>query len=484
MIMNLNHVKYIYESSNHPEFRAFHLFLWCLIIVSGWYAGINEDSIAANVSFTDDRYMQVGVATVDITPSEPIRLSGYITREQESEGVLQRLEAKALAFGSDDQGPSLFITVDLIGVPGHITVELRNRLSERANINASQVIISSSHTHTGPEIGHTLNIYGERLPADQLGRIIKYSKNLIQKLEEVAMMALEKRRPSLVSWGQGTATFAVNRRVIEDGRWVAFGVNPDGPVDHSLPLLQITDLEGNITALLVNYACHGTTLGPEINKFHNDWMGETKRIIEQRHPGSTVLVSIGAGADANPEPRLDLEHTIQHGKEIADEVDRILTTSLQPITTPPVGAYKEIELPFADVPTIDELVEQANADWGEGYYAKAALERIARGESLPESLIYPIQTWTFGDDLSMVFLAGEVVADYSLRLKEEIRNQHLWVTAYANDVPGYIASSRVIKEGGYEVDLSMYYYNQPSRFAEEIEDMIIQTVHELLKLKE
>jgi hypothetical protein len=80
----------------------------------------------------------------------------------------------------------------------------------------------------------------------------------------------------------------------------------------------------------------------------------------------------------------------------------------------------------------------------------------------------------------MVFLPGEVVVDYSLRLKKELTPGRLWVNAYSNDVPCYIASRRVIQEGGYEVDYSMYSYNQPSRFEEGIEDLIVSTVHGLL----
>jgi hypothetical protein len=453
------------------------LFLFLFLLLGGWN-GLNAATEPAPVS---DELIEVGVARVDITPEGPIRLAGYGSRDTESEGVLQRLEAKALAFGSDDQGPSVFITVDLIGIPGHITAELRDRLAGNAGINPAHVIISSSHTHTGPEIGNLLNHFGEPLPTEQLGRIVKYLDLLTRKLEEVALTALESRSPSLVSWGQGEVGFAMNRRVVVDGRWEGFGVNPEGPVDHSMPLLRVTDPEGNIKALLVNYACHGTTLGPDINKIHNDWMGEAQRIMEERYPGAIAMVSIGAGADANPEPRLEMEHTTMHGKEIADEVDRLLSNSLKPVKSPPTGKYTEIELPYAHIPSVDELIQQSNSGGARGYYASLTLDRIARGETVPESLTYPIQTWSFGNDLTMIFLAGEVVVDYSLRLKNDLTNEHLWITAYANDVPCYIASERVIKEGGYEVESSMYSYDHPSRFVEGIEDLIVESVQMLLQ---
>ena len=60
------------------------------------------------------------------------------------------------------------------------------------------------------------------------------------------------------------------------------------------------------------------------------------------------------------------------------------------------------------------------------------LETLQRGEAIQTELSYPIQAWTFGDELSVVFLASEVVVDYSLRLKRELDVERLWVGAYAN----------------------------------------------------
>jgi hypothetical protein len=95
-------------------------------------------------------------------------------------------------------------------------------------------------------------------------------------------------------------------------------------------------------------------------------------------------------------------------------------------------------------------------------------------------LPYPIATWTFGDALSMVFLPGEVVVDYATLLNQRHGADRLWITAYANDVPCYIPSKRILREGGYEADQSMLFYGRPTRLAPETEDIILQTVAELL----
>ena len=456
-------------------FRPF-LFLLCLLLI---LIGNSLRAAQSPVPAVDGT-MEVGVAQIDITPEGPIRLAGYGGRQTESEGVLQRLRAKALAFGSDKQGPSIIITVDLISIPGHITHQLIERLSKKIGFDPDRLVICASHTHTGPEVGNLLNHFGKPLPQEQLARIALYLDQLTPKLEQVALSALQARRPAKVAWGQGEVGFAMNRRVIENGKAVGMAAVPEGPVDHSMPLLSVTNPEGKLQAVLVNYACHGTTLGGDVNQVHGDWMGEAQRIIEANHPGVIALITIGCGADANPEPRLKMEYTTLHGKAIADEVDQLLASSLQPLTTPPTGRRKQIELPFAHVPSVLELTQQMEAEGAKGYYARLSLDRIARGEAIPTSLSYPIQTWTWGNELAMVFLAGEVVVDYSLRLKKELGAERIWVTAYANDVPSYIASRRVIREGGYEVESSMYSYNRPSRFVEEIEDLIVTAVHDLL----
>lgn len=452
---------------------SFHPLSYVLLflLVSTGYA------LHAQESSSPKAAMQVGVARIDITPDGPIRLAGYGARpKSETNKIIHRLSAKALAFGSDAQGASVLLTVDLVGIPKHITQKLANQLATKAGLDPAQLVICASHTHGGPEVGNLLNILQYRgetfsdslLAVNQLVHISNYTEQLSQKLEEVALVALENRALSLVARGQGEVGFAKNRRT------------PGGPVDKALPLMRITDPSGELKAVLVNYACHGTTLGGEVNQLHGDWMTEAQQMIESNHSGALALVAIGCGADANPEPRGKMEHIGLHAKALSDEVDRLLEAPLQLLTQVPVGKIKWINLPFANVPTVPDLILQTKDKTVKGYFARLALDRIARGQEIPAELSYPVQTWTFGNELAMINLAGEVVVDYSLRLKKELGADRLWVNAYSNDVPCYIASKRVIREGGYEAVSSMYYYDKPSPFAEEVEDLIINTVHELL----
>ena len=421
--------------------------------------------------------LPVGVASVEITPAEPVRLTGYGNRTAPATVVGQKLWAKALAFGADAQRPAVLIAVDLVGVSRQVTDEVASRLT-KAGIERSQVAISATHTHTGPSLSGVLPfIFSVPATAGEQAAIDRYTTQLVDKLEQVAVAALADRRPARLAWGLGRAGFAANRRVLKDGKWTGFGIEPRGVVDHDLPILTVRGENDALRAILVSYACHATTFEGRDNFFHGDWPGTAKALIQARHPDAVALVTIGTGADANPNPRgggiADVE---RHAQGIAAEVDRVIATRMTPVTSPPSGHFQYIDLAFSRVPSRQDWEQLSSRKDPRGFQARAMLERLDHGEPVPATVPYPVQTWTFGRELTMVFLGGEVVADYGLRLKRELNRSHLWVNAYSNDVAFYVASRRMIPEGGYEVDQSMVYYGQPGPLAEGTEDQIIRAV--------
>lgn len=425
-------------------------------------------------------HYRVGAAGVDITPDYPIRLSGYAARQSESEGIEQRLWAKALAIEDKQTRPAVLVTVDNCVVPAWITEEVAGRLERRAGIARERFALTCTHTHSAPYLkGGLATLFGRPLPEDHQARVDRYSRELIDHLEKVALEALDARRPAHLAWGCGEVGFAINRRAIR-GRQVQIGVNPEGPVDHSLPVLGVRDPDGRLRAVVVNYACHCTTVQGNFNRICGDWAGYAQEYVERDHPGAVCLVTIGCGGDANPHPRGELEHARQYGQEIATEVNRLLKKGLAPIDGQHLCRFERIGLPYENIPDREVWAKRAAQDDYVGYHARMQLARLDRGESLPTHLDYPVQVWAFGEDLAMVFLAGEVVVDYALRLKREFDGRRLWVTAYANDVPCYIPSKRVLAEGGYEAEGAMTYYDRPARLAPATEDRIVETVGKLL----
>lgn len=426
---------------------------------------------------------EVGVARVDVTPREPIRLTGYGSRTTNSIGVEQRLWAKGLAIGSDAEGPALLLTLDNCGIAEETYRELGRRLG-RFGVKQDHLVIACSHTHTGPATTHWApNIFSRDIPPDQQATIDRYTRELIDKLEEAGRSALEDRRPAKLSWSQGTVAFARNRRVVV-GDAARFGDNAGGPVDHSLPVLKVEDTEGKIRALVANYACHCTTLGGEFNRVCGDWAGYAQQYLERDNPGAVAFITIGCGADANPSPRGGADGGLalgqQHGEELAAEVKRLLSRTFVPLKGQLHARAKEIALPFGPHFSREQWEERAQTSGIVGYHARKNLARLDRGETLSTELYYPIVCWNFGDDLALVFLPGEVVVDYALRLKEEFDPKRLWITAYANYVPCYIPSRRILAEGGYEAEDSLWYYDRPARLSTNAEERIVKTVHELM----
>ncbi|MGV2339096.1 MAG UNVERIFIED_CONTAM: hypothetical protein LVR18_35485 [Planctomycetaceae bacterium] len=100
----------------------------------------------------------------------------------------------------------------------------------------------------------------------------------------MALQACTSQRDAAISLGFGEVGFAMNRRVIREGRWSGFGETPDGPVDKRVPLLAAHDRDGKLIALLANYACHCTTETGDFNQISGDWAGFAADFLEAEHP--------------------------------------------------------------------------------------------------------------------------------------------------------------------------------------------------------
>ncbi len=430
-----------------------------------------------------------GVAKIDITPDTPVRLSGYGNRAQPYEGVDERLFARAVALQSGEGPPMVLVSVDTIGFPGVLTTEIHKAVEELHGLPRANLAVTFTHSHTAPHIGRGLsNLFSTPLSDDERSATEAYTDLVRDRVIEAVNGALESLEPARLHYAEGAAHFAVNRRVLQDGVWTGFGINAQGPVDHSLPVLKVTGANDELVAVLFNYACHCTTFGGDYNRVNGDWAGYAASYIEEAHEGAVALSTIGCGADANPER--DSARALQiaqaQGREISDEVARLLSGEMTEITEPVRATYGFAGLPI-DRPSVDELRGRLNDNSPQvRRHAEHMLEVHERMGRLPETYPMPIQVWRFADQFAMVFLGGEVCVDYAFRIKEELGGDDadaealpVWVTAYANDVFGYVAPERMRSEGGYEVDFSMIYYLQPGRWSSGTEDVILRRVHEL-----
>ncbi len=403
-------------------------------------------------------------------------MSGYADRTHPSTGVVHPLWAKALAL-EDKKGRAVIVTTDLIGLPRAITDLVAARAEKEYGLDRSRLLFNSSHTHTGPVVLPNLVTMFDMSAADH--QVLEdYSRKLTEDLFTAIGAALDKLAPAQISYGLGKAHFAVNRRE-PTPKGVRIGVNPTGPVDPDVPVLRVTSPDGTLLAVLFGYACHNTTLTGKFFELSGDYAGFAQIDLEKAHPGATAMFLMLCGADQNPNPRSALELAEQHGRTLADEVDRVLRTDLVPLKGPIRTAYRNIELDFALHTRATFEAELKNTNAARVRRAQAMLKAYDDRHPIRRTP-YPIQAIRFDNVLTILALGGEVVVDYSLRAKREYP-ANLIVAGYSNDVMSYIPSQRVLHEGGYEAVDSMIYYGQPGPYADDVEERIFTGIHRVMK---
>jgi hypothetical protein len=423
-----------------------------------------------------DAPWKAGAAKVVITPPQLMWMSGYGGRTKPAEGKVHDLWAKALALEDPAGRRIVIVTMDLVGIDRELSMQVCQEVMKKHKLPREAVRLSVSHTHCGPVVGHNLGTM-YFLDDKQHQLVADYAALLRTRLVEVADKALAELAPARLQWGIGHCSVAVNRRnnkekevpVLREKGKLA------GPVDHDVPVLAVYDNKDRVSAILFGYACHATVL--DFYQWCGDYPGFAQLALEKSHPGAVALFWAGCGGDQNPLPRRTVALAEKYGQQLADGVDAVIQGAMTPIRGPLAAVYREIDLPFGDLPSREQLVKDTmDANKYTAARAKKFLAELDKNGSIRGTYPYPVQTWRLGDELLFVGLGGEVVVDYALRLKREIGPGKTWVAGYTNDVMAYIPSLRVLKEGGYEGATAMAVYGLPTAWGPRVEELIVAEV--------
>jgi hypothetical protein len=419
---------------------------------------------------------KVGLASKVITPELPFWMTGYGSRTRPADKVLHDIWAKAMVIEESPSSRVVIVTTDILGLSRQITQEVAKRVNEKYGIKRSELLLNSSHTHSGPAIWPALDGLFNLNQEDQQ-KVARYSARLTDDIVEIIGTAINNLAPMNISSGHGSAEFAMNRREYTP-KGVINGKNPKGIGDHDVPVLKVTTPEGELKGILFGYACHNTTLSGY--EYSGDYAGFAQIEIQKAHPGVTAMFFIGCGADQNPQPRGTIELATQHGKELASAVEKVLTGNLTPVRPPIRTAYETAELEFAPFTLESFQKDLLSSDKYSVNRAKVMVNALNKGWDLTKYQ-YPLQAIRFNKDLTIVGMAGETVVGYDLKLKKEYSKENLFVMGYCNEVMCYIPTKQIVQEGGYEPASSMIYYDMPGPFALNVEDRITDTLHSLMK---
>ncbi|HAA49230.1 MAG TPA: hypothetical protein DCE43_05880, partial [Planctomycetaceae bacterium] len=219
----------------------------------------------------DPRGWRAGVAVAVITPARSMMLAGFGSRKQPAEGTTTELHAKALALQDAGGTRLVIVTTDLIGIPRPLRDRVEARVVKQFKLPAASLLLNASHTHCGPELRMTTTAL-EELSEERRQLTTEYCRRLEDTLVALVGDSLADRSPARISYSHARAGFAMNRRLKNpdpEGEPYLNHPNPDGPVDHDVPVLQVTWKSPARRAILFGYACHNTTLF--VNQYAGDY---------------------------------------------------------------------------------------------------------------------------------------------------------------------------------------------------------------------
>lgn len=392
--------------------------------------------------------LEVGVATVDITPPLGMPMRGYASRKELSNGIWDPLYAKSIVLDDGNKRVS-FVVLDLIGPPPKEVCE-RIRQKAEKELHISTILFLAIHTHAGPD-----------LKPDLPSKENPWLPTLERNIYEVIKNAASSKSPVTVEIGYGSADISYDRRVVNpDGTVKMLWSNPDReentPVDQTVGVAGFKGMDGKWIAILVHYACHPVVFEGSNLKYSAEFPGVMRNYVEERL-GGTCLYLQGACGEINPydRPKESNQDTYsklkQTGIALGKEVVRI-AESMKPV--------KEDTLILSTNHHITELKHRYDLknEKVKEFYIKQ------RGEKYYEELIRNrpsvIKAETpivlLGEEIAWVGFPGEFFDDFQIALRNRSPVPHTFFLGYCNDVFSYFPTIQAASEGGYGASYSTY----------------------------
>ena len=434
------------------------------------------------MALNGDTY-QVGISKVDITPPVGTYLAGFAARKEPSTGIYHPLRATAVAI-DDGKTPVLLIGADLLGFYERAAV-VRERVGQATGLAPQQIMLCGSHTHCGPSI--------RELDWGRDGfRDTAYLETLVERLAGCAQQACESRADCHLAFGVGTCDVAVSRRRPDGKGGVVWKPSPGSPHDHEVPVLAMRTPDGELRGVVYSYACHPTSRGGVLTG--GDYVSYAHDFVEEHRPGAIACFVQGCGADQKPlpvDPEADsfdlreVHEVCALGERLGTAVGEVLDRDETMAVTGPIGVTQttvELETEPVDMDVVEASLESPTEYIRE--WAETIREGVEAGKTFDRRVPIEVQTLRFGDALAVVALAGEIIVEHGLKLKQELRPHFGDVLAigYANEMVGYIPVRRQIPEGGYEVWTAQQIHKRTGPFVAETEDQIHGAAQKALEI--
>jgi len=423
-----------------------------------------------------DSPFETGAFCVDITP--PVgwrRAGGY--REEISTGVHDPLFAKALVFRHGTESAAL-VVCDLCSVGREVSDLARRKASERTGIPLSNIVISATHTHGGPEYFGVLWEIWRDAAIEKHGKDIHattdYVARLVDGCAEAIAQADARRRPVTIDWGVPQVRgLAFNRRylmkdgvtVMNPGKLNKNIVRAAGPVDDDFPVVLFRDAaNGRPVSSLTAFAMHVAVYGG--GPFSADFPALLQENLRAALGADFVSVfGEGTAGDTN---HIDVSTDRPQSWEtesprIAGALSEAVLKALPGLKreTRPTVAVRSVRVPVPLQEITDEQVARAREVLSlrlvpnPGFLVSVEAYRILWNQKMRRrdgaAMLDEIQAIRLGDDVAVVTLPHEIFVEHGLAIKERSPFRNTVVISLANDVDFYVPTRKAFAEGGYEV---------------------------------
>jgi hypothetical protein len=414
------------------------------------------------------------------------------------QGIESDLTATAVVLrNADTRVVVIGIDLSLVGIDLSLrrqrpAQEMRMRIAEALEVPTAHVLLNTSHTHAGVALPDYMPDSPEQMALKE-----RYRRSLTCRLVEVAVEANERLQPARIGCGWGESSIGVYRRELRDGRDV-LGEVPDHPIDSSVGVIRVDDLDGHPIATLFRYSAHPVTMGPRSAVVSSDFPGAARQVVETSLGGLALFLQ-GGGGNVNPRAGMGYEIDCRDtknrvGLELGGEVLRVasaIRTNTRPgarrplgnvphiLFTPwePVGgdscthlaaAETTVPLDYVDLPPLDEatailghwrrtLDERRNGDAQEWEvrvaekhedWARVLVEAVEHGRPTSDLFIQAIRV----DDIVIAGMNAELFFETGLELRARSPLPDTFVLGYTNGTIGYLPRARDHPAGGWKLD--------------------------------
>jgi neutral ceramidase len=412
--------------------------------------------------------LRVGVGHVDITPSLATPMEGYIERKGVSQGVHDRLFAKAVVLEDESGKKVAVISVDLVGVGKWIVDFARKEIESKIGIPIKNVMIAATHTHSGPR-GIVDFFTGEDAFSKGLFNHA-LSEKVGNGIVEAVADANKKLKKAQIGLGRGKVTgLCSNRR------------SPDGPYDSELAVLEMNTAEsGQSIGCIVNYACHPTVLGPDNLLFSADFPAYVRDTVEttlkKRHKTEVEVLYLN-GASGNVSTRFTRKEATfaeaeRIGVALGSEVLKVMKAVNKTNGEVGISTTSEvIKLPQRKLPSIEfvkndlkrgeEMLKQLKSRGASGSETRVVESLIEGAKGLLAAYEFAskfegrefeieIQVFRLGEVVTLCAVPAELFVELGLEIKKDLKAMNPLIVGYANGFIGYILTEEAHREGGYE----------------------------------